>query len=374
MPRSRLENTFFLPTKKVMYLAFGESFLRNYHCLMKKIIVSIFLINLCLPSLASAMQIDKSVIWISSPTIYASAKLNLDPTNKTISLQFSDKTLSGSIVIEKSLISKIRGLNATQNHLFSFRPEKTNDKKTLLRIVSVGGQTNSQDVFWTISSPLRTWQNNEEKKKFYSSFLSSLDIRINYSIPNLPFYPQAPFATLENWEIHEESCEEAAILLNHYITQRIWFDAGKMNQDILAANDFELQNGIIADKYSSRYNKYYLRDLTNPSEMYGLLGQNFLHYPDDKILLFTNPSIFDIERFIANKHILTVPMRYTKTFRNQYIRSGKSFHIVNIVGYDEQNFITLDPGTKNGKYLAYPKSLLFSSIQENGNYFIALKK
>jgi hypothetical protein len=67
-------------------------------------------------------------------------------------------------------------------------------------------------------------------------------------------------------------------------------------------------------------------------------------------------------------------MKYTKELRNDFIRPGKTFHIIDIVGYTPDTFITLDPGTKNGRYLSYPKEQLFKSIQENGNYFIALKK
>jgi len=221
---------------------------------------------------------------------------------------------------------------------------------------------------------LREFQKNQKIQRFYDSFLSSTDIPQNYTIPNLPFHPQAPLTTDENWSIHEESCEEAALLLNHYITNNIAFDPDKMNVDIIAMNDFQKTHGIAEDKYSERYKKYFLKDLTNPYEMYSLLGMDYLGYTNTTILMVRKPTIENIQAFVANNHVLTVPMKYTKDLRNKFIRTEKTFHIINIVGYTNDEFITLDPGTKNGRYLAYPKQKLYESIQQNGDYFIALKK
>ena len=118
---------------------------------------------------------------------------------------------------------------------------------------------------------MRSFQRNEKIRRFYESFIAHNDAPGFYAIPNLPFSPQAPLATEENWSIHEESCEEAAILLNHYITNKIPFTPEKMNTDIIAMNDFQLHHGIPEDKYSPRYKKYFLRDLTDPYEIYSLL-------------------------------------------------------------------------------------------------------
>ena len=100
---------------------------------------------------------------------------------------------------------------------------------------------------------------------------------------------------------------------------------------------------------------------------------DYLGYTDENILMVRNPTITTIERFVTSNHLLTVPMKYTSELRNKFIRTGRSFHVVNIVGYTPTTFITLDPGTKNGGYLSYPKDQLFKSIQENGDYFIALR-
>jgi hypothetical protein len=145
-----------------------------------------------------------------------------------------------------------------------------------LVVENMSSSTGTLDTFLGTQNMLREFQKRAFLKNYFDSFLPTNDFGTSYFIPDLPFYPQAPLKTKENWSIHEESCEEAAILLNSYITNKESFTPEKMNDDIIAMNEFQIRNGIAEDKFSERYKKYFLRDLVNPDEMYNLLGKKYL--------------------------------------------------------------------------------------------------
>lgn len=338
--------------------------------IMKKILLSILLV-LSL-SRASAYEVDSA--QKVQNTLITHAHLAINKEKRRLELTFRDKIITSNIGIKKSAIRQAKEANDASGSKITLQIKNLPDGTTGIEILAIASYSGELDSFRATSELLRVFQKNQERRNFYDSFLRTYDIPETYNIPGLPFYPQAPLLDKANWRINEESCEEAALLLNYYITNHITFDPEKMNADILSMNDFEVASGISQDKYSERYNTYFLRDLTDPYEMYDLLGKKYLKYPDEKILMVKNPSFEEIQTFVRNNVILTIPMKYTKVLRNKYIRAGKTFHILNIVGYTPDSFITLDPGTKNGRYLAYPKELLYRSMQENGNYFIAIKK
>lgn len=336
---------------------------------MKKILSLILL--LIIPSL-NAYEIRQPMNTNYSRTIKTHLIINRE--KRRLELEFRNKYLDTHINIKKTAIRWAIQTKDAPVVRITLSPETQASGNTTLQIENIQSESGEIDSFRSIETMLREYQKDLSLKKFYESFIASYDIPSEYTIPDLPFHPQAPLLSKENWEIHEESCEEAGILLNHYITNGIVFSPEKMNADIIAMNEFQKNQWIPEDKYSKRYNKYFLRDLTNPEEMYDLLGKKYLWYTDETILMVKNPSITNIEQFVRSNHVLTIPMKYTSELRNKYIRAEKTFHIMNIVWYTDTQFITLDPGTKNGRYLAYPKNQLFESLQNNGNYFIALKK
>lgn len=337
-----------------------------------KYIIALFSCILLTPS-TLAYVISHEELTREMPSFRVNAQLDINEETKNLQFHLENKTISENIKLTNNLSAYLKKINPNTVYNFELLIEKK--EKTKLNIVNIRkSRTGTKDNFQYLAKNIREFQKLNEKKEFFRSFLHGESGYGTYIIRSLPFFAQAPLGTDENWSIHDESCEEAALLLNHYHTQKIPFTAEKMDSDIQVMNDYQRRIGISEDKYSKRFNKNFLRDLTDPNEMYDMLGKQYLGYRENQILMLQNPTIEDIELLIQNGNILTAPMKYTDTLRNKYIRAGKTFHILNIVGYDNKNFYTQDPGTKNGAYLPYPKNLLFASIVENGNYVIALKK
>ncbi len=337
-----------------------------------KYLITIFSFLLLTPN-TFAYIISHEQLIQEIPSFRVNAQLGVNEETKNIQFYLENKTISENIGLANNLSTYLKRINPNTVYNFELLIEK--QEKTKLNIINIRkSRTGVKDNFQYLAKNIREFQKLNEKREFFRSFLHGESGYETFIIRDLPFFAQAPLGTDENWSIHDESCEEAALLLNHYITQQIPFTAERMDRDIQVMNEYQKRNGISEDKYSKRFKKNFLRDLTDPNEMYNMLGKQYLGYRENQILMLQNPTIEDIELLIQNGNILTAPMKYTDTLRNKYIRAGKTFHILNIVGYDNENFYTQDPGTKNGAYLPYPKNLLFASIIENGNYAIALKK
>ncbi|MDP2395443.1 MAG: hypothetical protein Q8S84_05950 [bacterium] len=50
---------------------------------------------------------------------------------------------------------------------------------------------------------------------------------------------QAPLKTKENWDKHNESCEEAALFLAHTNINNIYFDINSADVEFQNMNDYE---------------------------------------------------------------------------------------------------------------------------------------
>jgi len=337
-----------------------------------KYLIIIFSFLLFIPStfayIVSHEQLTQEIL-----SFQVNAQLNVNKETRNIQLHLKNRTISENIFLTNNLDTYLKRINPNTVYNFEILIEKQG--KIKLNIINIHkSKTALKDNFQNLAKNIREFQKLNEKREFFRSFLHGEGGYETFVIRDLPFFSQAPLGTDDNWSIHDESCEEAALLLNHYNTQSITFSAEKMDQDIQNMNTYEIKNWISVDKYSKRFKKNFLRDLTNPNEMYDLLWKQYLGYREDQILMLQNPTIKDIELLVQNENILTVPMKYNNTLRNKYIRAEKTFHILNIVGYNSENFYTQDPGTKNWAYLPYPKNMLFASIVENGNYVIVLKK
>jgi hypothetical protein len=163
-----------------------------------------------------------------------------------------------------------------------------------------------------------------------------------------PFAPQAPYA---NWDhTHDEACEEAAIITAHYYLKNIKeLSKEEVEKDILAM--VTLQN----DKYGGHY------DL-NAEKIIELAN---LYY-NDNYQLIENYTLEEIKYYLANNHILIVPVA-GRVLENPYFRQpGPLYHALVIIGYDEkkQQFITNEPGTKRGSEFRYSYRNLLDSIHD----------
>lgn len=165
---------------------------------------------------------------------------------------------------------------------------------------------------------------------------------------NVPYTVQAP---LTNWNIHEESCEEAALLMYHYFLENQLTFAGKSvitptlaNEEEVKMKDWEVKN------YGSE------PDLT--IEKWGKFAKDYYGY---NFQTFQNISADDIKKEIAKGHPILVPV-ITHALSNPHYGRLPSYHVLLIKGYKSDGVIANDSGVKEGENYFYSWDILFKAI------------
>ncbi|MGB9681321.1 MAG: C39 family peptidase [Minisyncoccia bacterium] len=158
----------------------------------------------------------------------------------------------------------------------------------------------------------------------------------------VPFICQAPFA---NWSVHEDSCEEAAILMNYAYLQKMDLNPEYADQEILKMRQWQ------KDHYGRE------KDLTC------MEAARFVHdyygYKNSKV--FNNITIQDVKREIAKDNLVIVPVM-THSLLNPHYGPRNVYHFILIKGYNTEGVITNDAGIKEGENYFYPWEVIFSAI------------
>ena len=159
------------------------------------------------------------------------------------------------------------------------------------------------------------------------------------------FAPQAPYA---DWsEPWQSACEEAAVIIvNHYYTQ-VPLTKEIMKGEILALVDWENQNwGGNHDLTSEETIK--LAELN-----YGLKGEVITDYDVEKI-----------EQYLVEGVPVIVPADGRKLNNPHFRNGGPTYHMLVLKGYDGNgNFITNDPGIKEGEGYLYPYDIVINAVK-----------
>jgi hypothetical protein len=159
----------------------------------------------------------------------------------------------------------------------------------------------------------------------------------------VPYTVQAPFG---NWKVHEESCEEAAILMYHD------FLAGDTRANIPPA---EADQQLRALKAWQVTNWGAEKDLT--IDRTGQLAQDYYTYRY-QVIQVTEDSI---KQAIASGHPVVVPVM-THALQNHYYGPNTVYHEVLIKGYTSAGVVTNDAGVMQGKDWFYSWSIIFGAI------------
>ncbi len=162
-----------------------------------------------------------------------------------------------------------------------------------------------------------------------------------------PFISQAPLAIWD--ELHESACEEASLLIYKYWQDnRFDITPNEAEKDINLLINYEDSLGIepsisLNDLSIIATNFYNINYLSHKKV------DNFQQIMET-LLTSNSPIIIG-----AAGKLLDNP-----NFRN----GGPNYHMLVIIGWDTEDFITNDPGTKNGKSYRYKKDVLFSAIHD----------
>ncbi len=164
------------------------------------------------------------------------------------------------------------------------------------------------------------------------------------------FSSQAP---LGNWEDprQQDGCEEAVVLMAMSWLQG-WeeMSAEKWRDLIIELSDFQLEN----------YGEYRDASLEDIKER---LFEDYFSYYNTRIE--ANIQIEDIIYELEKGNIVLVPVDGQKVFNPNFSGIGPERHMILIKGFDYENqqFITHDPGTRNGKDYRYDIDILFEAIR-----------
>lgn len=172
-------------------------------------------------------------------------------------------------------------------------------------------------------------------------------IQVDYVLLNVPFTSQAPNG---NWSDlrQEDGCEEASVLMAWLWIQGQSIGKNEAEKAIIAMADFEQE----------RYGNYHDFDADDTAR--------FMkdYYGYDKFFITKDPSIGDIKLQLRQGNVVLVPANGQKLNNPNYKQPGPLTHMLIIKGFDEVKgeFITNDPGTRNGEGYVYKYQTLYNAM------------
>ncbi len=164
---------------------------------------------------------------------------------------------------------------------------------------------------------------------------------------NVPFTSQAPTG---NWSDprQEDGCEEASVLMAWLWLKNQAISKAEAEKTIIAMADFEQEHyGNYHDTGAADTAKF-MKD----------------YYDYDKFFISLNPSIADIKKQLSEGNVVLAPANGQKLGNPNYKQPGPLTHMLVIKGYDDSRgqFITNDPGTRNGEGYVYKYETLFNAM------------
>jgi len=174
-------------------------------------------------------------------------------------------------------------------------------------------------------------------------------VQADHVLLNVPFFAQAPTG---NWSDprQEDGCEEASITMAWLWSQDKTLTAQQAEKAITDISDYELTN----------YGNYNDLDAQDTAK----LMEDYYHYDAKKITVTENISIEDIKNALRQGRVVLTPANGQKLGNPNYKSPGPLTHMLVIRGFDDakQQFITNDPGTRNGNQYRYSYTVLFNAL------------
>lgn len=160
----------------------------------------------------------------------------------------------------------------------------------------------------------------------------------------VPFLVQAPYA---NWDpLHEDACEEASLLMVASFLNKVSVDSDDLG-------DEEIQKLV---GYETKNNYQPSVSLENLN----LIANDYFKLSTGRIEETVTTE--SIKKEIASGKPVIIPAAGRVLPNPYYKQPGPNYHMLVVIGYDKNGFITNDPGTKRGQDFYYKTQDLLKSI------------
>ncbi|MFA6525133.1 MAG: C39 family peptidase [Patescibacteria group bacterium] len=190
-----------------------------------------------------------------------------------------------------------------------------------------------------------------------SANINSKPTNTNYQVKipttlnlDVPFTSQAP---LSNWdEIHEDTCEEAALLMVHrFYENKPFEDTQTADNELLALVDFE----------NLQYGDY----KSTSAEETAQLIRDFYHY--QRVDVVYDITINDIKKQVAQGRPVILLSAGRELGNPNFKQPGPLYHALVVKGWTETQIITNDPGTRKGHDYVYDPDVLINATHDWNN-------
>jgi len=160
----------------------------------------------------------------------------------------------------------------------------------------------------------------------------------------VPFASQSPFAI---WDaLHEEACEEMSLIMVHH------FLAGTPLG--MATAETEVQQMVTWE----RENRY--KDDVTAQEL-GDIAVSLYGY---RVRVLTEVTADSLRHELAEGNPVIIPAA-GRALKNPYFSGeGPFYHMLVVIGYSGDGFITNDPGTKQGAQYWYSSDVLMNALHD----------
>ena len=163
---------------------------------------------------------------------------------------------------------------------------------------------------------------------------------------NVPFTSQAP---LSQWDAyHEEACEEASVIMVKYYLDHKKLDPNVAENEIQAMIKFEI------DKYGDYKDSNAGQIAQLAHDYYGINNMKVIY----------NLKREDIKNYLASGKPIIIPAAGRLLGNPNFTSPGPLYHNLVLIGYDGDNIITNDPGTRKGEGYVYNINVLYNAIHD----------
>lgn len=160
----------------------------------------------------------------------------------------------------------------------------------------------------------------------------------------VPFQSQTPLGV---WDpLHEETCEEASLLLVKHFLGETTPTPVEMDAELLDLVQWETENGYGWDVGIDEMKSI-------AQDRYGFAGT-----------ILDNVDVDTLEEMLRQGNPVIIPAAGRLLGNPYFSGEGPIYHMIVIVGYDKTSFITHDVGTKRGENYRYRKDVLMNAIHD----------